>query len=287
MTRAVHEPFARTRGSRWLTALFVLVSAAYVFPLVVLLMNSFKYKDAITNQVFMFPTRETFAGLTNYIRGITSIDFFRSIGYSAVVTILSVALILICTSMSAWFITRIDNKFCKTVYYLFVFSMAVPFQMVMFTLPYISDKLGLTAPWTIPLVYLGFGAGLSVFMFAGFVKSIPLSVEEAAMIDGCNPLQTFFRVVLPIMKPTYISVAILETMWIWNDYLLPTLVLDKTKGYYTIPMAIQSAMTDSYGTVDYGAFMALLTLAVIPIIIFYALCQKHIIKGVISGAVKG
>ena len=270
-----------------LTVLFTVVSAVYIFPLVVLLFNSFKNKEAITNQVFMFPTADTFVGLQNYMRGITSINFFSSIGYSLIVTLLSVALILICTSMCAWFIDRVGGRFCRWLYYLFVFSMAVPFQMVMFTLPFISDRLGLTAPWSIPLIYLGFGAGLAVFMFTGFVKSIPLSIEEAAMIDGCTPLSTFFRVVLPVMKPTYISVAILQTMWIWNDYLLPNLVLDKTRGYYTIPMAIQSAMTDSYGTVDYGAFMALLALAIVPIIIFYALAQKHIIKGVISGAVKG
>ncbi len=270
-----------------LTALFSVVCAVYIFPLIVLLFNSFKTKEAITEQVFRFPVRGTFAGLGNYLRGIASIDFFRSIGYSFIVTVLSVALILLCTSMTAWFIDRVGGRVCRGLYYLFVFSMAVPFQMVMFTLPYIADQLGLTSPWTIPLVYLGFGAGLAVFMFTGFVKSIPLSIEEAAMIDGCSPLATFFRVVLPIMKPTYISVAILQTMWIWNDYLLPNLVLDKTQGYYTIPMAIQSAMTDSYGTVDYGAFMALLVLAILPIVIFYALCQKHIIKGVISGAVKG
>lgn len=277
----------KKQKNHWLTALFTVVSAAYLFPLAVLLINSFKEKQAITAQVFRLPTKETFVGFTNYLRGITSIDFFRSIGYSFVVTILSVLLILLCTSMCAWFIARVGGRLCRGIYYLFVFSMVVPFQMVMFTLPFVADRLGLTAPWSIPLVYLGFGAGLSVFMFTGFVKSIPISVEEAAMIDGCNPLSTFFRVVLPIMKPTYISVAILQAMWIWNDYLLPTLVLDKTQGYYTIPMAIQSAMTDSYGSVDYGAFMALLVLAVLPVIIFYVVGQKHIIKGVISGAVKG
>ncbi len=275
------------RRNTALTVLFAAVSVLYIFPLVVLLINSFKTKTAITEQLFHLPTNATFAGFSNYLRGIASIDFFRSIGYSLLVTVLSVGLILLCTSMAAWFIDRVGGRVCRFLYYLFVFSMAVPFQMVMFTLPYVSDRLGLTAPWTIPLVYLGFGAGLAVFMFTGFVKSIPLSIEEAAMIDGCSPLATFFRVVLPVMKPTYISVAILQTMWVWNDYLLPTLVLDKTQGYYTIPMAIQSAMTDSYGTVDYGAFMALLVLAILPIIIFYALCQKHIIKGVISGAVKG
>ncbi len=275
------------RRNTALTVLFAAVSVLYIFPLVVLLINSFKTKTAITEQLFHLPTNATFAGFSNYLRGIASIDFFRSIGYSLLVTVLSVGLILLCTSMAAWFIDRVGGRVCRWLYYLFVFSMAVPFQMVMFTLPYVSDRLGLTAPWTIPLVYLGFGSGLAVFMFTGFVKSIPLSIEEAAMIDGCSPLATFFRVVLPVMKPTYISVAILQTMWVWNDYLLPTLVLDKTQGYYTIPMAIQSAMTDSYGTVDYGAFMALLVLAILPIIIFYALCQKHIIKGVISGAVKG
>ena len=276
-----------SRANRVLTVLFSVICVIYIFPLVVLVFNSFKDKEAITNEVFMAPVRDTFVGLQNYLRGIASIDFFRSVTFSVVVTVLSVVLILLCTSMCAWFLSRVGGRFCKGLYYLFVFSMVVPFQMVMFTLPFISDRLGLTAPWTIPLVYLGFGAGLSVFMFTGFVKSIPISIEEAAMIDGCSPLQTFFRVVLPIMKPTYISVAILQTMWIWNDYLLPTLVLDKTQGYYTIPMAIQSAMTDSYGTVDYGAFMALLTLAIIPIVVFYVLAQKHIIKGVISGAVKG
>ena len=273
--------------NRWLTGLFTVVCAIYLFPLGVLVLNSFKDQGAITQQVFHLPTRETFVGLANYLRGIAAVDFFQSIGYSLVVTVLSVLLILLCTSMCAWYLARVGGRLCRGLYYLFVFSMVVPFQMVMFTLPFVSDRLGLTAPWSIPLVYLGFGAGLSVFLFSGFVKSIPLSVEEAAMIDGCNPLSTFFRVVLPMMKPTYVSVAILQAMWIWNDYLLPTLVLDKTKGYYTIPMAIQSAMTDSYGTVDYGAFMALLVLAVVPGIACYALGQRHIIKGVVSGAVKG
>lgn len=275
------------RSNRWLTALFALSSAIYLIPLFVLLINSFKTKESITDRVFAFPNGETFAGFDNFIRGVTSIDFITSMAYSIIVTVLSVALILLCTSMCAWFLDRLGGRLCRGLYFLFVFSMAVPFQMVMFTLPYIADRLGLTSPWTIPLVYLGFGAGLAVFIFTGFIKGIPLEIEEAAMIDGCNPPATFFRVVLPILRPIYISVAILQAMWIWNDYLLPTLVLDKTKGYYTIPMAIQSATTDSYGTVDYGAFMALLTLAVIPIIIFYALGQRHIIKGVISGAVKG
>ncbi len=271
----------------WLTALFGVLSALYIIPLAVLLMNSFKNKEAITDRVFALPDRETFVGLSNYIRGIASIDFFRSVAYSLIVTVFSVGLILLCTSMSAWYITRVGGRLCKSVYYLFVFSMVVPFQMVMFTLPYVADRLNLTAPWSIPLVYLGFGAGLSVFLFSGFVRSIPQEIEQAALIDGCNPPSTFFRVVLPIMKPTMLSVAILQMMWIWNDYLLPTLVLDKTRGFYTIPMAIQSAVTDSYGTVDYGAFMALLVLAILPVVAFYAVGQKHIIKGVVSGAVKG
>ena len=275
----------KTNG--FLTALFSVISAFWLYPLLLLAVNSFKNKEEITERLFRLPLGRAFAGFSNYLRGIRAADFFRSIGYSVIVTVLSVGLILLCTSMCAWFLARVGGRFCRGVYVLFVFSMAVPFQMVMFTLPYLADRLGLTAPWSIPLVYLGFGAGLSVFIFSGFVKSIPISIEEAAMIDGCSPLATFFRVVLPVMKPTYISVAILQTMWIWNDYLLPNLVLDKTQGYYTIPMAIQSAMTDSYGTVDYGAFMALLVLAVLPIVIFYAVCQKQIIKGVISGAVKG
>lgn len=277
----------RKRGNAALTALFTAVSVLYLFPLFVLVVNSFKTKEAITERLFRLPKTGTFAGLQNYLRGIRAVDFFRSIGYSGVVTVLSVVLLLLCTSMCAWYLARVGGRLCRGIYTAFVFSMAVPFQMVMFTLPFVADRLGLTSPWTIPLVYLGFGAGLAVFIFSGFVRSIPLSIEEAAMIDGCSPPATFFRVVLPVMRPTYISVAILQTMWIWNDYLLPTLVLDKTRGFYTIPMAIQSAMTDSYGTVDYGAFMALLVLAILPIVVFYALCQKQIIKGVISGAVKG
>ena len=270
-----------------LTLLFSVLSAVYLYPLAVLVFNSFKTKESITAAVFAPPFGKTFAGFANYLRGIRSMDFFRAVGYSLIVTVLSVALILLCTSMAAWFLHRVGGRLCKGIYYLLVFSMTVPFQMVMFTLPYLADRLGLTAPWSIPLVYLGFGAGLSVFLFSGFVRSIPRSVEEAAMMDGCGPLALFFRVVLPVMKPTYLSVAILQTMWIWNDYLLPTLVLDKTRGFYTVPMAIQTAMTDSYGSVDYGAFMALLVLAVLPVVVFYAVAQKHIIKGVLSGAVKG
>ena len=223
----------------------------------------------------------------NYIKGMTfgNYPFYRSVFYSLVITVMSVALILLCTSMSAWYVSRVDSWFCKIVYYLCVFSMVVPFQMVMFTLSKTADTLRLNNPYTICIVYLGFGAGLAIFMFTGFVKGIPLELEEAALIDGCTPLQIFFRIILPIMKPTYISVGILEVMWVWNDYLLPYLVLDKTE-YKTIPIHIQY-LQGSYGKVDYGATMALIVLCLIPIVVVYALGQKYIIKGVLSGAVKG
>ena len=224
-------------------------------------------------------------GLENYKEAINGYDLLQAVFITVFITVVSVAVILICTSMCAWFITRIKNKVTKAIYILCIFSMVVPFQMVMFTLSKIANILGLTTPWGIVIIYLGFGAGLAVFMFCGFVKSIPKEIEEAAMIDGCTPLQTFFRVVLPIMKPTYISVGILETMWIWNDFLLPYLVLDINK-YKTLSIAIQY-MKGSYGRVDMGAIMAALILAVIPVIIFYLSCQKHIIKGVAAGAVKG
>jgi raffinose/stachyose/melibiose transport system permease protein len=211
--------------------------------------------------------------------------FWKSVCYSTVITLLSTGLILLCTSMAAWYISRVDSKFCRAVYYLCVFSMVVPFQMVMFTLSKTADTLKLNTPWTIPVIYLGFGAGLAVFMFVGFVKSIPLEIEEAAAIDGCNPFRTFFSVVLPMMKPTMISVAILEIMWVWNDYLLPYLVLDITE-YRTLPIHIQY-LKGSYGTVDLGATMALIFLSIVPVIVFYLICQKHIIKGVAAGAVKG
>ena len=275
---------------RWhvlLSIFFAVLCLVYAMPLITIAYNAFKWKDGIVRSFFALPNSETFAGLQNFITGIGQISFFRSAAYSVVITVLSVVLILLCTSMCAWYVNRVQSKFCRFFYYVCVFSMTVPFQMVMFTLSLVANKLGLTTPYTIPVVYLGFGAGLAVFMFSGFVKGIPLSIEEAATIDGCSPPQTFFRVVLPIMKPTYISVAILETMWVWNDYLLPYLVLDKTRGYQTIPIAIQTAVKDSYGTVDTGVNMALLVLAIIPVVVFYALCQKHIVKGVMAGAVKG
>ena len=270
-----------------LTIIFSVVSVIYVLPVLVVLMNSFKFNEFVNSTTFELPNAISFAGFNNYIKGMTfgNYPFFNSVFYSFTITIFSTILILLCTSMCAWYLSRVNNFICKVVYYLCVFSMVVPFQMVMFTLSKTADTLKLNTPYTIPIIYLGFGAGLAVFMFSGFVKSMPLSVEEAASIDGCGPIRTFFRVVLPIMRPTIISVGILEIMWIWNDYLLPYLVLDR-KLYMTIPIHIQY-LQGSYGAVDLGATMALIVLSVIPIIIFYAVCQKHIIKGVMAGAVKG
>lgn len=270
-----------------LSTVFVLLSAVWVLPVIIVLYNSFKTNDAIKTSLFSLPDSLSFAGVDNYIEGIMhgNYPFYFAILFSFVITVLSVGLILLCTSMAAWYINRVDSPFCKTVYYFCIFSMVVPFQMVMFTLSKTADKLGLDTPLTIPIIYLGFGAGLAVFLFSGFVKGIPMEVEEAATIDGCNTLQIFFRVVAPIMKSTYISVGILETMWVWNDYLLPYLVLDKRE-YRTIPIQIQY-LQGSYGQVDYGATMALIILCLLPIITIYFICQKHIIKGVLSGAVKG
>ena len=269
------------------TIIMTLISVVYLSPLFIVLMNAFKLKTTISATPFVFPNADSFCGFDNYIRGMTYGDFpfWKSALYSLVITVLSTAVILLFTSMTAWFVSRVDNVVCKVIYYLCVFSMIVPFQMVMFTLSKLADMLKLNNPLGIVIVYLGFGAGLSVFMFCGFVKSIPLEIEEAAMIDGCTPLQTFFGIVMPIMKPTCITVAILQTMWIWNDYLLPYLVLDRTN-YLTIPIHIQY-LKGSYGTVDLGATMALILLSIIPVIVFYLTCQKHIIKGVAAGAVKG
>ena len=270
-----------------LTAVFVVITVIYLYPIFLVLLNSFKSNASINTDTFAFPTSQTFMHWQNYIKGMTFGDypFLKSVAYSFIITVLSSALILICTSMAAWYISRVGSVFCRFVYYLCVFSMIVPFQMVMFTLSKTADTLKLNTPWTIPVIYLGFGAGLAVFMFAGFVKSIPRSIEEAAVIDGCSAPQTFFRVVLPMMKPTFISVGVLEIMWIWNDYLLPYLVLDRTK-YMTIPIHIQY-LRGSYGTVDLGATMALILLSIIPVVVFYLTCQKYIIKGVAAGAVKG
>ena len=270
-----------------LTVVLGVLSLAWVYPIFMILFNSLKKETSIsTGTAFELPTGESFTGLANYIDALTSKGFLSAFWYSLVITLTSVVLILICCSMCAWFITRVKGWYSKALYYLFVFSMVVPFQMLMFTLSSTADRLHLSSPYTICIIYLGFGAGLAVFMFCGFMKSIPLEIEEAAMIDGCTPLQTFFRVVLPILKPTLISVGILETMWLWNDYLLPYLVLDRTKGYMTIPILIQY-FRGSYGKVEMGPMMASIMMNIIPIIIVYLLCQKHIIKGVAAGAVKG
>lgn len=270
----------------FLTIILVILALAFLYPIFMILINSLKKESAIsTDSAFELPTAETFAGLENYIIAIDSKGFLQSLGYSLFITVTSVLAICIFCSMFAWFITRVKGKFTNMLYYLCVFSMVVPFQMIMYTLSKTADTLNLNTPWTIWIIYLGFGTGLAVFMFAGFMKSIPLEVEEAAMIDGCNPLQTFFNIVLPMLKPTMISVAILEAMWVWNDYLLPKLVLD-IREYMTIPMLIQY-FRGSYGKVEMGPMMASIMLTIIPIVIVYLLGQKHIIKGVAAGAVKG
>lgn len=274
-------------GKTLTTVLFVFLSIIYVFPVFVVLINTFKVENAVKTDIFALPNSETFVGFDNIVRGMTfgSYPFLKSAFYSIFITIVGTILILLFTSMAAWYISRVDSLVCRIVYYGCVFSMVVPFQMVMFTLSKTANTLNLDTPWTIPVIYLGFGAGLAVFMFVGFVKSIPLDIEEAAAIDGCSPFRTYFSVVLPMMKPTMISVAILEIMWIWNDYLLPYLVLDQTL-YKTIPIHIQY-LKGSYGVVDLSATTALILLSIIPVIIFYLTCQKHIIKGVAAGAVKG
>ena len=271
--------------SRLGTGLFSFLCIVYVLPIVVVLMNSFKKKSYISLEPFQLPNETTLTGLDNYTAAIDQYGFLDAVGWTVFITVGSVLVILICTSMCAWYITRVKTRVTKAIYILCVFSMVVPFQMVMFTLSLVTDRLGLGTPWGLIIIYLGFGAGLAVFMFCGFVKSIPIEIEEAAMIDGCSPIRTFFSVVLPIMKPTYISVGILETRWIWNDFLLPYLTLDLKK-YKTISIVIQY-MKGSYGRVDMGAIMAALIMAVIPVIVFYLSCQKYIIKGVAAGAVKG
>lgn len=268
-----------------LTVVFSILSVVYIAPIVIILYNSFKKKGYIMSQPFALPTKETWVGMENYVTGITKTHFWSAFGTSLLVTVLSVAVILLCTSMTAWYISRTKSKFSRIFYYLCVFSMVVPFQMVMFTLAKTADFLGFTTPLGLVFIYLGFGAGLAVFMFSGFMKAVPIEIEEAAMIDGCSPIRTFFMIVLPILKPTLISVGILETMWIWNDYLLPYLTLNLRK-YMTIPIAVQY-LRGGYGSIDWGAMMAVLVLSIIPIIVFYISCQKYIIKGVAAGAVKG
>ena len=269
-----------------LSVLLTILCIAWMYPVFMILMNSLKTERAITTtHAFELPSAETFVGLKNYIYGIQEMDFLSSFWYSLVITVSSVALILLCCSMCAWYITRVQGVLGKGMYYLCVFSMIVPFQMVMFTLAKTADTLKLNNPYNICIIYLGFGAGLAVFMFTGFVKSMPIAIEEAAMIDGCNPIQIFFKVVCPILKPTMISTAILETMWVWNDSLLPTLVLD-IKTYRTIPMAIQY-FRGSYGKVEMAPMMACIMITVLPVIVLYLICQKYIIDGVVAGAVKG
>ena len=286
---------AQRRRKAMLTGLFSVLAVLYVLPVAVVLINSFKANTFVKTQTFTLPTKESFVGLDNFIKGMTfgNYPFVNSVFYSAVITLLSTALILLCTSMAAWYMARTNSRLSRIFYYLFIFSMVVPFQMVMFTLSKTADTVHLflfwgpklNTPWTIPVIYLGFGAGLAVFMFTGFVKNIPLEIEEAASIDGCGPVRTYFKVVFPMLRPTMISVGILEIMWIWNDYLLPYLVLDRNE-YMTIPIHIQY-LQGSYGAVDLGATMALILLSIVPVILFYLLCQKHIIKGVAAGAVKG
>ena len=272
--------------NRVLTIVFTILSLAWIYPMFMILVNSFKTESSInTTSVFELLGAQNFNGLANYVNALTRQGFAAAFMNSLIITVTSVALILVCCSMCAWYVVRVNNRFCKAVYFLFVFSMVVPFQMLMFTLSGLADKLGFNTPFNICFIYLGFGAGLAVFMFAGFVKTIPTEIEEAAMIDGCSPLQVFFHVVLPIMKPTYISVGILETMWVWNDYLLPYLVLDSTK-YKTIPILIQY-IRGGFGHVELGPMMACIMMVIIPIVVVYLVCQKYIISGVVSGAVKG
>ena len=278
---------AERRRKTILSVVLAFICILYILPVLAVVVNSFKLNTYVKTETFALPTAESFAGWANYIKGVTfgNYPFWKSAFYSLFITLVSTALILLCTSMAAWYIARVDSKLCRGVYYLCVFSMVVPFQMVMFTLSKTADTLKLNTPWTIPVIYLGFGAGLAVFMFTGFVKAIPLDIEEAAAIDGCGPLRTYFSVVLPMLRPTMISVGILEIMWIWNDYLLPYLVLDRTN-YLTIPIHIQY-LKGSYGSVDMGATMALILMSIVPVVIFYLCCQKYIIKGVAAGAVKG
>ena len=266
---------------------FVLLALSVLFlvPIIIVIINSFKSRIYISSQPLKLPNAETFVALENYINGVTSSDFFSAFLRSLFITVVSVILIVLFASMAAWYIVRSNSKITKGIYYMLVFSMIVPFQMVMYTMTYVTNRANLDNLFGITFVYLGFGAGLSVFMLCGFIKSIPLEIEEAAMIDGASPIQAFFTVVFPMLKPTAITVAILNTMWIWNDYLLPYLVLGSDKK--TIPVAIQLAMRGAYGSTDYGGFMAMLVLAIVPIIIFLYFCQKYIIKGVVAGAVKG
>lgn len=268
-----------------LTVIFTIVSVLYVYPIILVVINSFKKKAYISKAPFALPSNKTFVGLENYVRGIKKTGLIPAFGWTVFITVLSVAVIILCCSMTAWYVVRVRNAATKVIYMACLIAMVVPFQMEMYTLSKIANMLHMDNPWGIIIIYLGFGAGLAVFMFTGFVKSIPLEIEEAAMIDGCTPIQTFFQVVMPIMKPTCITVSILQAMWIWNDYLLPSLVLN-TKKYKTLSIAVQY-LKGGYGSVDMGAMMGVLVISIIPIIVFYLLCQKYIIEGVVAGAVKG
>lgn len=268
-----------------LTVIFSIISVAYVYPVVLVVINSFKKKTSISRKPFALPDAKSFVGLENYIKGVEKVEFLKYFGYSLFITVASVLAILLFCSMCGWYVTRVKNAFTKTLKTAAIFSMVVPFQLIMFTLAKTADTLRLNTPVGIVLVYLGFGAGMAIFMFSNFAQSMPVEIEEAANIDGCNPLQMYFKVILPIMKPTYVSVGILEIMWIWNDYLLPYLVLD-IKKYKTIPIVIQY-LKGGFGSVDMGAIMACIVLAIVPVIIIYVFCQKYIIEGVAAGAVKG
>ena len=278
---------AKILGNTFTYVILVLAAAVVVAPLLIVLMNSFKTKNSIALEPFVFPTSKTFAGFNNYITGVKQSNFFSSFLNSLLITVCSTVLILIFCPMAAWFLTRVKTWWTKVIYYVIIFSMIVPFQMVMLPLTGVASTLNLDNVIGVIFIYVGFGAGLSTFMYAGFVKSVPVDIEESAMIDGCNPVQTFFHVVFPVMKPTTITIAILNVMWIWNDYLLPYMVLGTTKGKTTLPVAIQISMQGGYGDINMGAFMAMIVLTIIPVIVFYLFCQKYIIKGVIAGAVKG
>ena len=275
------------RFNTFLTVLFAIISIFWVVPVLMVLINAFKLNSFVKTNTFALPFGEMWAGFQNFVKGMTmgNYNFAKSVFYSFYITIVSTFLILLCTSMSAWYVSRVDSLISRIVYYLCVFSMVVPFQMVMFTLSRTADTLKFNTPYSIPIIYLGFGAGLAIFTFAGFVKSVPLGMEAAAAIDGCGPVRTYFQIVLPVLKPTLISVSILEIMWVWNDYLLPYLVLDKNL-YRTIPIQVQY-LKGSYGAVELGATMAIILMGIIPVIVFYLCCQKYIIKGVAAGAVKG
>lgn len=281
----VENKSCKTFGSTIRTAILILLTIVFIFPIVLVFMNSFKSRLYVSTAPFALPVGDMLVGFENYINGLTTSGFFMAFLRSVWISVVGVGVIILCTSMTAWYIVRVKDKFTKALYLIFVFSMIVPFQMVMYTMTLVVNRINFDNVGCIIFVYLGFGAALSVFMFTGFIKSIPLEIEEAADIDGCNPLQTFFLIIFHLLKPTAVTIAILNAMWIWNDYLLPYLVLGTD--HKTIPVAIQIAMQGAYGAVDYGGFMAMLVLAIIPIVIFYISSQKYIIKGVVSGAVKG